>query len=109
MKHQLIHFKKMKYTPINDEIDRKMVCGSNAMLLEHRVKKGFRSEVNETHVNEQITYVLEGKLQVETGGDVMILEAGDLILIPPNQPHTLTVLEDIVILDIFSPIRKEWL
>lgn len=109
MKPQLIHFQKLKYTPVNDQIGRKMVTGVNTMLLEHSVKKGFRSTQNETHVNEQITYVLKGRLQVESAGELMVLEPGDLILIPPNQPHTLEALEDTVILDVFSPIRKEWI
>lgn len=79
------------------------------MLLEHRVKKGFVSTINETHINEQFTYVLEGKLQVETGDESIILGPGDLIIIPSNQPHTLTVLEDVRILDIFTPVRNEWI
>lgn len=108
-KHQYIPFKKMSFQKINEQVERKMAVGKNAMVLEHRVKKGFVSQKNETHINEQFTYVLEGKLQVETGGEVLILEAGDMIIIPPNQPHTLTVLEDVRILDVFSPVRKEWL
>jgi len=108
-KHQYIQFNKMPFQKLNEQIERKMAVGKEAMVLEHRAKKGFVSQKNETHINEQFTYVLEGKLQVETGGEVLILEAGDMIIIPPNQPHTLTVLEDIRILDVFSPIRKEWL
>lgn len=79
------------------------------MFLEHTVKKGYQCPINETHINEQFTYVLKGKLQVETGGETVTLNPGDLIVIPPNQPHTLTVLEDTVILDVFSPILEEWL
>ncbi|MCP5504756.1 MAG: cupin domain-containing protein [Chlamydiales bacterium] len=108
-KHQCIQFEKMSFQKINEQVERKMAVGEQAMVLEHRVKKGFVSQKNETHINEQFTYVLEGKLQVETGGEVLILEAGDMIIIPPNQPHTLTVLEDVRILDVFSPVRKEWL
>lgn len=108
-KQQYIQFEKMSFQKINEQVERKMAVGEQAMVLEHRVKKGFVSQKNETHINEQFTYVLEGKLQVETGGEVLILEAGDMIIIPSNQPHTLTVLEDVRILDVFSPVRKEWL
>lgn len=108
-KHQVIHFSKMKFQKVNEQIGRKMVVGSNAMFLEHSVKKGYKCPANETHINEQFTYVLKGKLQVQTGGETIILNPGDLIVIPPNQPHTLEVLEDTIILDVFSPIREEWL
>lgn len=108
MNHQIIHFNQIPFEAVSDQVERKMAVGMEAMFLHHRVKKGFVSTKNETHRNEQFTYVLEGKLQVETGGETVILTPGDLIIIPPNQPHTLTALEDVLILDVFSPPRKEW-
>ena len=40
-----------------------------------------------THPNEQITYVLEGKLFFESEGRTYSLRKGDCIVIPPDAPH----------------------
>lgn len=106
---QHIHFDKLPFEPVNDQVSRKMAVGQNAMILKHTVKKGFQSEINETHINEQFTYVLEGKLEVRAEERTSLLAKGDMLIIPPNKPHTLKALEDTIILDVFSPVRTEWL
>ena len=62
MTHQVIHFNHIPFEAVSDQVDRKMADGSQVMLLQHRVQKGFVSVKGETHVNEQFTYVLEGKI-----------------------------------------------
>jgi quercetin dioxygenase-like cupin family protein len=37
------------------------------------------------------------------------LRAGEFLLIPSNVPHRAEALEDTVDVDIFSPIRHDWL
>ena len=43
------------------------------------------------------------------GGEELILRAGQLLVIPPNVPHKALALEDTLDIDIFSPIRHDWL
>ena len=38
-----------------------------------------------------------------------MLKAGDMVAVPPDVPHANEALEDTVIVEIFSPIRADWI
>jgi quercetin dioxygenase-like cupin family protein len=66
------------------------------------------------HPHEQISYMAEGKVNFIVGeGDertVDLLEPGDLVVVPPNVPHTVEPLtESARLIDCFYPIREEFL
>ena len=61
------------------------------------------------HESEQLTYILEGALKFELEGREIVVRKGEVLLIPSNVPHRAVALEDTVDLDIFSPIRTDWL
>jgi quercetin dioxygenase-like cupin family protein len=60
------------------------------------------------HPNEQITNVLEGRLRFVLGEKEQIVGAGATVLIPANMPHEVEALEDSIALDVFSPVREDW-
>ena len=61
------------------------------------------------HPNEQIATVLEGRLRFHVGDeDEFVLAAGESVYLPANVPHGVEVLEDTVVLDVFSPVREDW-
>jgi len=60
------------------------------------------------HANEQITNVLEGRLRFVVGDEERIVEAGATVLIPADVPHLVEALEDSIALDVFSPVREDW-
>jgi quercetin dioxygenase-like cupin family protein len=63
-----------------------------------------------SHRNEQITYVLEGALEFTLDdGEVMVVRAGELLVIPPDVPHQAVALEDTLDLDVFAPPRADWI
>jgi quercetin dioxygenase-like cupin family protein len=66
------------------------------------------------HPHEQITYIAEGKVNFIVGeGDaqtVDLVEAGDMIVVPPDAPHTVEVLSEAArLIDCFYPIREDFL
>jgi quercetin dioxygenase-like cupin family protein len=66
------------------------------------------------HPHEQITYIAKGKVNFIIGeGDertVDLVEAGDLIVVPPDAPHTVEVLSKAArLIDCFYPIREDFL
>jgi quercetin dioxygenase-like cupin family protein len=61
------------------------------------------------HESEQITYILEGALKFELQGKEVVVRKGEVLLIPSNVPHRAVALEDTLDLDVFSPIRHDWL
>ena len=61
------------------------------------------------HVNQQTTMVKSGALEFEMGGEKILLRAGDVLVIPPNLPHSVEALEDSTATDLFTPAREDWI
>jgi quercetin dioxygenase-like cupin family protein len=61
------------------------------------------------HVNEQVMNIFSGRLKVILDGVETVLQGGQSLVIPPNVPHSVEALEDTVAVDVFSPVREDWL
>jgi quercetin dioxygenase-like cupin family protein len=96
--------------PVTSDISRQVVTGQNEMIARVLLKKGAIVPTH-SHVSEQITYILEGVLRLWIGEpeEEVTVRPGSFVLIPPNVPHRAEALEDTVDVDIFSPIRQDWL
>jgi quercetin dioxygenase-like cupin family protein len=93
---------------MSDMISRKIVTGDRAMVAQVFLKKDAVVPEHH-HESEQITYILEGALKFELEGREVVVRKGEVLTIPSNVPHRAVALEDTVDLDIFSPIRTDWL
>lgn len=95
---------------VTDDITRQVVTGKNEMIARVLLKRGAIVPVH-SHVSEQITYILQGALRLWIGQaeEEVTLRAGEFVLIPPDVPHRAEALEDTVDVDVFSPIRQDWL
>jgi quercetin dioxygenase-like cupin family protein len=60
------------------------------------------------HVHEQITYIIEGKLDMVIGGVPCPLTAGMYHVIPSNVPHSAVAKVDCRVIDVFSPVREDY-
>jgi unsaturated pyranuronate lyase len=106
----------LKYVPwntveletLNPLLQRQFVVGQDIMLARVLLKKGSVVP-RHSHVNEQITYILEGALKFLIDGKEVIVKAGEVLCIPPNMPHEAVALEDTVDLDVFNPPRRDWM
>jgi len=93
---------------LNPLLQRQFVVGHEIMLARVLLKK--RCIVPEhSHVNEPVTYILEGALKFWIDGKEIVVSAGELLTIPPNMPHKAEALVDTVDLDVFSPPRADWI
>lgn len=93
-----------------DLMDRKIFTGENVMLVRNSVH-GKAVVPAHKHVHEQMLYVVSGECDVITEGQTQHLTAGGLALFPSNAEHSVinTLDEDLVAIDIFSPIREDFL
>jgi quercetin dioxygenase-like cupin family protein len=98
----------MEMEKMSELIGRKIISGDKAMVAQVFLKKG--AVVPEHfHESEQITYILDGALKFELEGREVVVGKGQVLRIPSNVPHRAVALEDTLDLDIFSPIRQDWL
>ena len=93
---------------LNPLIDRQMITGKDLMLARVLLKKGAVVPEH-SHLNEQVTYILEGALKFWIDGREIVVRSGEVLCIPPHMPHKAEALEDTVDLDVFYPPRQDWL
>lgn len=91
-------------------VNRKILSYSeNLMTVELHFKKGGIG-AKHSHPHEQIGYIVSGKLcYQEEGCEDKVLQTGDTYYVKPNAVHGIEALEDTVLLDIFTPMRKDFI
>ncbi len=108
---RLFEWAAMPKERVTDEIDRRLVTGERTMLAHVYLAKDSVVP-RHSHDNEQFTYILSGALHFwigEDGAEEITVRAGEVLHIPSNVPHRAKALEDTVDLDVFTPIRQDWL
>jgi quercetin dioxygenase-like cupin family protein len=96
---------------LSPSIGRRLIATDRMMLAHVYLLKGSIVPRHE-HENEQLTYILEGKLRFWLGddeGEVVDVGAGEVLHLPSHLPHKAEALEDTLDVDIFCPPRADWL
>ena len=90
-------------------IERQMVVGQNVMMCRFRFAP-FVVTAEHSHPHEQMTLVVQGKVKFFISGEERIVSVGDILHFPPDNRHGATMLdEEVILIDIFSPIREDFL
>ena len=93
---------------VTEMVSHKVVAGERQMLAQSYLKRGALVPMH-GHQSEQMTYVLQGTLRFFVGGEEITVREGEVLHIPPGLDHQAEALEDTLALDVFNPIRTEWL
>ena len=93
---------------VRDGIARKFIAGDREMVAQITLKRGAIVPEH-SHESEQLTYVITGALKFTLGGTDITVRAGELLRIPSWMPHSAEAVEDCFELDLFSPIRQDWI
>jgi quercetin dioxygenase-like cupin family protein len=81
---------------------------ANMTLAYFDIKAGSASPTH-THVHEQVSQVLEGVFQLTVAGEPVVLEPGAVLVIPSHVEHSGLAITDCRLLDIFHPVREDFL
>ena len=84
-----------------------LVAEGKMMVAELQMDAGAEVPVHQ-HLHEQVTYVVEGCLQVTLNGETRLLKKGDSVYFGPNEPHSVKTLEDSKAIDVFTPQREDF-
>ena len=93
---------------VTEMISRKIFTGEREMLTQVYLKKGALVPMH-SHESEQMTYVLQGALKFLIRGEEITVREGEVLHIPSWVEHQAEALDDTFELDVFSPIRQDWL
>ena len=96
-------------TPCEPGVSRKILSYSeNLMMCEIHFETGAKGNFHR-HVHEQITYIAKGSFSFTIAGETKVVSQGDSVYMPPNAEHGVTCLEAGILVDVFSPMRKDFL
>jgi quercetin dioxygenase-like cupin family protein len=94
---------------IEEGIQRQMMVGEKLMICRLRFAPHVVTPAHD-HPHEQITFVERGRVRFTIGETERIAEAGDVLHFPSGSWHGATMLdEEVVLIDIFSPVREDFL
>ena len=94
---------------IAEGIQRQMIVGEKVMICRLTFAPNLVTPAHD-HPHEQITMVERGRVRFTIGNEQRIANAGDILHFPSGKWHGATMLdEEVVLIDIFSPIREDFL
>lgn len=85
-----------------------LVYGEKTLFTEFRMNAGSVLPQH-AHIHEQTGYLIEGKIRLTIGEQVFEVEKGDCWSIPGNMEHGAEILKDSVAIEVFSPVRDEYI
>jgi quercetin dioxygenase-like cupin family protein len=104
----LYSWNKIPMEKLTDKLSRKLITGKKVMLAQVFLKKGCMVAAH-SHESEQMTYILSGSMTLRLPDKEVTLNEGDVLHIPSGVEHSAVALDDTLDLDVFSPIREDWL
>jgi len=93
---------------LNPLAGRKALHGDGITVARFRFDKGNVVAMHH-HINDQVTMIESGKVRFNLDGEIKELGAGEFLHVGPDIPHGNEALENTVIIEIFSPIREDWI
>ena len=92
---------------LSPAIGRQLVHTETMTIARITLRSGALVPSHE-HPHEQVATVLEGRLRFVVGDEEQVVSAGESVFVPSGVPHEVEALEDSLVLDVFSPVRDDW-
>lgn len=103
-----VHNHDVTATACEPGVTRKVLCYSEEMMMcEITFEKGAKGNFH-SHEHLQVTYIAEGKFSFTIDGETQVVSKGDSVYMPSGVEHGVTALEAGVLVDVFNPMRKEF-
>ena len=88
----------------------RMILGwdNQVMMVKVKFSKGAVGAPH-SHFHTQVTYCARGRFEFTIGTEKRIIGEGDGIYVPPNTEHGALCLDEGILIDVFSPVREDFL
>lgn len=105
---KVVYNKQVPLTDLGGGVSRKILSyNDQLMMVEVHFEKGGVGSLH-THPHLQFTYVLSGRFLFTIAGQEFEVSQGDTLNFPANSVHGTVCLEDGVLLDVFNPMREDF-
>jgi quercetin dioxygenase-like cupin family protein len=92
---------------INSAISRQYITADRVTVARFELKRGAVVPLH-SHENEQVSYIISGSLKFVFEGRDIVVRGGEVLQIAPHVPHAAEAIEDTLAIDVFSPVRQDW-
>jgi quercetin dioxygenase-like cupin family protein len=100
---------EIEWEVVGEGVKRKIMgYDDKIMLVNVQFDKGGIGPMHE-HYHSQVTYVVGGLFELTIGDETKIMKGGDCFYIPPHVLHGAICLEGGTLIDVFSPIREDFM
>ncbi len=100
---------KIPWEELGGGIRRRMLGFDESLMMTYiEFKKNSVGNLHK-HFHTQVTYIEKGSFEVQIGDIKRKLRAGDCYFIPPDIEHGVVALEDSSLVDVFAPMREDFL
>jgi quercetin dioxygenase-like cupin family protein len=89
-------------------INGRIVTGDNLTVAHVTIIAGSILPEH-SHVHEQVVNVIEGVLELTVEGEIYNLVPGTAMILPPNIPHSGKAVTDVKVIDVFHPVREDFI
>ena len=97
------------FCPMVEGIERKtLVHGDKTLMTKFLLRKGSIVP-RHAHPHEQIGYLVKGCMHFLIGTEKLEAQAGDSWCIPGGVEHKVDIMEDSIVVEVFSPVREDYL
>lgn len=85
-----------------------LVHGDKTLMVEFRLQQNVALPLH-SHPHEQTGYLATGHIRLTIGADVHDVQPGDSWCIPGGTLHGAESIEESVAIEVFSPVREDYL
>lgn len=103
----MLKLSEMKEKEIAKGILGQYAHGKDLTLGWLKIKAGSKLPLHQ-HMHEQISIMIEGKMELFVGDETCLLEPGVIKIIPSNTPHSAYAHTDCILIDVFNPVREDY-
>ena len=96
------------HSPLDGIEQKTLVYGGRTLMTEFRLAGGSLLP-RHRHPHEQTGYLVSGRLRLTTASETFDAAPGDSWCIPPDVEHGAQIIEDAVAIEVFSPVRTEYI
>lgn len=97
------------YLSVAPGVSRKTLTYGDNTLFTEFILEASRDLPMHSHPQEQTGYLVSGRLMLTIGDETFEAKPGDSWCIPGDVRHGAHVIEDAVAIEVFSPVRKDYL
>lgn len=100
---------ELKWEELGGGVSRQIMgFNTQIMMVKVRFKKDSLGSPHQ-HFHSQATYVASGRFEFSIGNEKQTITQGDAVYIKPNIIHSAVCLEEGMLIDVFSPVREDFL